>query len=253
MDLVDQTAIHEAMEQQTITITKAGIQATLNAQTSVLAAANPRFGRYDQSKNLRYNLAMSDPIMSRFDLFYVILDESDELIDFNIARHIVHLHQRLELPEVPIFSTKMLQIYIRFARSISPQLTVEAKKVLVESYKELRKQFERKTIANCITVRQLESMIRLSEALARLHLDEEVKATYAKEAARLLHVSIVHVDTHPVNCNEDEATSNSSLFFNCNCNFFDCVSDDTSRDMKKNSKMIPWEEYSHISNVSCCG
>jgi len=74
MDQRDQVAIHEAMEQQTISIAKAGIQATLNARASILAAANPIFGRYDRSKSLKYNLNISAPIMSRFDLFFIIVD-----------------------------------------------------------------------------------------------------------------------------------------------------------------------------------
>ena len=80
------------MEQQTISIAKAGIQATLNARASILAAANPLFGRYDKSKSLKYNLDMSAPIMSRFDLFFVILDECNEFADEKIARYIVNLH-----------------------------------------------------------------------------------------------------------------------------------------------------------------
>lgn len=94
MDEKDQVAIHEAMEQQTISITKAGIQATLNARTSVLAAANPIMGRYDQAKSLRGNLNISAPLMSRFDLFYVVIDSCDESTDKAIARHIIHTHQR---------------------------------------------------------------------------------------------------------------------------------------------------------------
>ena len=81
------------MEQQTISITKAGIQATLNARTSILAAANPVYGRYDKTKTLRQNLNISAPIMSRFDLFYVVLDELDEASDERIANHIVSVHQ----------------------------------------------------------------------------------------------------------------------------------------------------------------
>lgn len=83
MDPNDQVAIHEAMEQQTISITKAGIQATLNARASILAAANPIYGRYDRSKTLKANVALSAPILSRFDLFFVVLDECDELADYN--------------------------------------------------------------------------------------------------------------------------------------------------------------------------
>ena len=89
MDSGDQVAIHEAMEQQTISITKAGIEATLSARTSILAAANPIYGRCDRSKTLKNNLEISAPIMSRFDLFFVVLDECDEVADYNIAQHIV--------------------------------------------------------------------------------------------------------------------------------------------------------------------
>src|SRR5262245_39772143 len=78
---------------QTISIAKAGIQATLNARTSILAAANPIKGRYDRTKTLKQNVDISAPIMSRFDLFFVVLDECDEIVDYNIARHIVNVHR----------------------------------------------------------------------------------------------------------------------------------------------------------------
>ena len=93
MDAKDQTAIHEAMEQQTISLAKAGIHATLNARASILAAANPVMGRYDRSKPLRYNVDISAPIMSRFDLFFVIFDEKRDEEDFHIAHHIVNMHR----------------------------------------------------------------------------------------------------------------------------------------------------------------
>jgi DNA replication licensing factor MCM6 len=85
MEIKDQTAIHEAMEQQTISLAKAGIQATLNARASILAAANPIYGRYDRTKSLRFNVDISPPIMSRFDIFFVIFDEKNDDDDFNIA------------------------------------------------------------------------------------------------------------------------------------------------------------------------
>ena len=93
MDVKDQVAIHEAMEQQTISIAKAGIHATLNARTSILAAANPNRGRYDRTKSLRFNVNISPPIMSRFDLFFVIFDEKNDDDDYHIAKHIVSMHR----------------------------------------------------------------------------------------------------------------------------------------------------------------
>ena len=89
MEQADQVAIHEAMEQQTITITKAGVKATLHARASILAAANPEKGRYDRTKSLKQNISMTAPIMSRFDLFFVIVDECNELIDYAIARLVI--------------------------------------------------------------------------------------------------------------------------------------------------------------------
>jgi DNA replication licensing factor MCM6 len=122
MDIADQVAIHEAMEQQTISIAKAGIQATLNARTSILAAANPIGGRYNRKMSLKANVAMSAPIMSRFDLFFVVLDECNENVDLNIAKHIVNVHRFRNDAIKPEFSTESLQRYIRYARTFSPKV-----------------------------------------------------------------------------------------------------------------------------------
>jgi len=122
MDISDQVAIHEAMEQQTISIAKAGIHATLNARTSILAAANPVGGRYDRKKTLRANLQMSAPIMSRFDLFFVVLDECNPQTDLNIAKHIVNVHRFQDEAISPEFSTETLQRYIRYARTFNPKV-----------------------------------------------------------------------------------------------------------------------------------
>ena len=132
MDYGDQVAIHEAMEQQTISITKAGITATLNARASILAAANPIGGRYDRSKGLKSNISITAPLMSRFDLFFIILDECDTSIDHKIASHIIKNHRHNEeydllgymtdrrQHEETYFTTEQIQHYIEFARQFNP-------------------------------------------------------------------------------------------------------------------------------------
>lgn len=123
MDISDQVAIHEAMEQQTISISKAGIQATLNARTSILAAANPIGGRYNRRQTLRANVAMTAPIMSRFDLFFVVLDECSESVDWNLANHIVNVHRKKDEALTPEYTTEQLQRYIRYARTFKPKVS----------------------------------------------------------------------------------------------------------------------------------
>ena len=184
MDPTDQVAIHEAMEQQQISITKAGIQATLNARASILAAANPIYGRYDRSKTLKANVALSAPILSRFDLFFVVLDECNGSADLAVAKHILNVHRCNEESYEVLFTKEQLQRYIRFARMINPKITPESQKVLIDSYRKLRQgdTMGRSRTAYRITVRQLESMIRLSEALARLHCDDLIKPLYVREA-----------------------------------------------------------------------
>lgn len=202
MDVNDQVAIHEAMEQQSITITKAGISATLNARASVLAAANPIHGRYDRTKTLKANVNLSPPILSRFDLFFVVLDECNPESDKRVANHILNVHRckEVEATTVP-FTKEQLQRYIRFAKTFNPKLNEESQKVLVDCYRRLRQSNARS--AYRVTVRQLESMIRLSEAMARLHCDPEVQPRYVEEAYRLLRTSIIQVETGDVDVGSD--------------------------------------------------
>lgn len=195
MDNKDQVAIHEAMEQQTISLAKAGIHATLNARASILAAANPIFGRYDKSKSLRYNLDISAPILSRFDLFFVLLDECNEFMDHTIASHIVNLHRQRDKALTPDYTIEQMQNYLRFAKLIRPQMSKEAAETLKAEYVKLRvNDASQQKTAYRITVRQLESLIRLSEALARVHSSEVITPAYVKEASRLLSNSILKVE-----------------------------------------------------------
>lgn len=207
MDIADQVAIHEAMEQQTISIAKAGIQATLNARTSILAAANPVGGRYNRKTTLRANINMSAPIMSRFDLFFVILDECNENVDRHLAEHIVNIHRLRDDAVRPEFSTEQLQRYIRFARTFKPEFTPEARALLVEKYKELRADDAQGGIGRNsyrITVRQLESMIRLSEAIAKANCVEDVTPNFVREAYGLLRQSIISVEKDDIEVDEEE-------------------------------------------------
>ena len=207
MDIADQVAIHEAMEQQTISIAKAGIQATLNARTSILAAANPVGGRYNRKTTLRANINMSAPIMSRFDLFFVVLDECNEQIDEHLAQHIVGIHQLKDEAVQPEFSTEQLQRYIRFARLFQPVFTDEARSRLVERYKELRADDAQGGIGRNsyrITVRQLESLIRLSEAIAKATCVDQVTSEFVDEAFKLLRQSIISVDKDDVEFEDEE-------------------------------------------------
>lgn len=207
MDIQDQVAIHEAMEQQTISIAKAGIQATLNARTSILAAANPVGGRYNRKTTLRANINMSAPIMSRFDLFFVILDECNESVDRHLAEHIVNIHRLRDDFITPEFSTEQLQRYIRFARTFKPEFSPEAKTLLVQKYKELRNDDAQGGIGRNsyrITVRQLESLIRLSEAIAKANCVDDVTEGFVREAFSLLRQSIISVEKDDIDVDEDE-------------------------------------------------
>ncbi|PMD36154.1 MCM-domain-containing protein [Hyaloscypha variabilis F] len=207
MDISDQVAIHEAMEQQTISIAKAGIQATLNARTSILAAANPVGGRYNRKTTLRANINMSAPIMSRFDLFFVILDECNETVDRHLAEHIVGIHQLRDEAVQPEFTTEQLQRYIRFAKTFKPEFSPEAREVLVQKYKELRSDDAQGGIGRNsyrITVRQLESLIRLSEAIAKANCVEEISTGMVIEAFNLLRQSIISVEKDDVDVDEDD-------------------------------------------------
>lgn len=207
MEITDQVAIHEAMEQQTISIAKAGIHTTLNARASILAAANPIGGRYDPKKTLRANLNLSAPIMSRFDLFFVIRDEPNETVDRNLADYIVNIHMNRDEAVQPELSTEQLQRYIRFARTFKPVFTEEAKALLVEKYKELRANDAQGGVGRSsyrITVRQLESLIRLSEAVAKANCVEDIVPKFVREAYDLLRQSIVTVEKDDVEVDGEE-------------------------------------------------
>ncbi|RLP66711.1 hypothetical protein L150_05493 [Candida albicans Ca529L] len=212
MDIADQVAIHEAMEQQTISIAKAGIHATLNARTSILAAANPIGGRYNRKLGLRSNLNMTAPIMSRFDLFFVVLDDCNERIDTQLASHIVDLHMLRDDAIDPPYSAEQLARYIKYAKTFKPRMTKEARDFLVTRYKELREDDAQGLGRSSyrITVRQLESMIRLSEAIARANCTEEITPSFVAEAYDLLKQSIIRVEMDDIEMDDEERPTGES-------------------------------------------
>ena len=180
----DRSALHEALEQQTVSIAKAGIMATLNTRCSVLAAANPKFGTFDRYKTLANQIDLPSPILSRFDLIFVIEDRPNVEKDRELAQHILKTHQfsNIEYDIEP----ELLRKYIAYARkNINPVLTDEANKVLEEFYVSVRSGGVEEDTPVPITPRQLEATIRLAEASAKLQLKNEVDASDARRAISL--------------------------------------------------------------------
>lgn len=206
MDLHDQVAIHEAMEQQTISIAKAGIHATLNARTLILAAANPIGGRYNKKHSLRANLNMTAPIMLRFDLFFVLVDDCNERVDTELAAHIVDLHMLRDSAINPPYLAEQLARYLKYARTFKPRLTHEASQMLVDKYRQLREDDAQGLgrLSYRITVRQLELMVRLLEAIARANCSMWITEAFVNEAYNLLRQLIIRVEMDDVEMDDDE-------------------------------------------------
>jgi replicative DNA helicase Mcm len=170
----DRVSIHEAMEQQTVSIAKGGIVATLNARTSVLAAANPALGRYNPYQTVTENISLPVTILSRFDLIFVIRDEPDKERDERMAEHILSLHKAGVSPIEPPINPQLLRKYFSYAKSIRPIMTDEARQRIQDFYLRIRSSYESEKSPVAITPRQLESIVRLSEARARAALRKTV-------------------------------------------------------------------------------
>jgi replicative DNA helicase Mcm len=193
----DRVAIHEAMEQQTVSVAKGGIVATLNARASIIAAANPALGRYDPYRNVSENINLPVTILSRFDTIFVMRDVPETELDSKMSEHILTLHKVRATPEEAPLPPDILRKYISYARKIEPTLTDEAVKELKEFYLKMRSISGAAESPVAITPRQLESLIRLSEARARAFLREKVTVEDARAAIRLMTVSLqdVGIDT----------------------------------------------------------
>lgn len=228
MSAEDRVSIHEVMEQQTVTIAKAGIHASLNARCSVLGAANPLYGKYDRSKSATDNIALPDSLLSRFDLLFIVLDNMDPMNDRNVAEHVLRMHRYLsrdagqimdsvaedwELnPEgdqqdptsqvfVPydklihvnkekkILSIPFIKKYLMYAKErISPVLNDEAQQKIVEAYADLRIKEDSRTLP--VTARTLETMIRLTVAHAKCRLSNEATIEDAQTVLEIMRFAL---------------------------------------------------------------
>ncbi|KAG5364874.1 DNA replication licensing factor MCM4 [Yarrowia sp. E02] len=199
------SVLHEVMEQQTVSIAKAGIITTLNARTSIIASANPIDSRYNPDLPVTKNIDLPPTLLSRFDLVYLMLDRVDERVDRHLATHIANMYlddNTATAATGEILPVDFLTLYLSYARAnVFPQITPDAKERLVAAYVEMRKQgddprsTEKRITA---TTRQLESMIRLSEAHAKMRLSSTVEVSDVDEAVRLIRAAIKDYATDPV-------------------------------------------------------
>ncbi len=180
----DRSVLHEVMEQQTVSVAKGGIVATLNARTSIVAAANPLLGKYDTYKNLYENINLPVPLLNRFDLIFIIRDLPNREADEKLAEHILEIRKKRDYVHYPPIEFNLLRKYLEYAKRISPKLSEEASAKIKAFYLEMRGSSQEGTIA--ITARQLETLVRLTLARARLLLKENADAEDATRALELV-------------------------------------------------------------------
>jgi len=204
MNPQDRSAIHEAMEQQRVSVAKAGITAVLQARCAVLGAANPKFGRFDEHKYVSEQIDMPPTLLSRFDIIFSMFDRPQAEYDRNLADHIIRGHLAGEMITKrehgesvpasgvsddafrPFFKPDFFRKYVAFAKRVYPILSPEAMDTLKEQYLDIRKGGEMEGSAVPITPRQLEAYVRLAEASARARLSPIVSADDAARAVRIV-------------------------------------------------------------------
>jgi len=180
----DRSALHEVMEQQSVSIAKGGIVATLNARTSILAAANPMYGKYDPFKNITENVNLPIPLLTRFDLIFVVRDIPTKEKDEKIARHIIQLHTPQGTDKKSVIDVDLLTKYLSYARRGVPDLTKEAEEKILDYYLQMRNVESEDMIT--VTPRQLEGIIRLATARARILMKDKVEEEDAERAIFLI-------------------------------------------------------------------
>eukprot|EP00891_Asterochloris_glomerata_P008965 jgi/Astpho2/8965/fgenesh1_pm.00133_%23_19_t len=194
MDEGDRTAIHEVMEQQTVSIAKAGITTTLNTRTTVLAAANPAWGRYDTKRSPTENIALPAALLSRFDLMWLILDKKDLDGDRALCKHVLTVHKTGRAPTREdggeLLDAATLRGYIARAKQYNPWIPVELTEYIAAVYAEMRADEVASEVPHSYTTaRTLLSILRLAQALARLRFADSVEQADVDEALRLMRMS----------------------------------------------------------------
>ncbi|XP_075591103.1 uncharacterized protein LOC142598004 [Dermatophagoides farinae] len=201
MDEKDRTAIHEVMEQQTVSVSKAGLIATLNARTRILAAANPINSRYNVNRTAVQNIGLPAALLTRFDVVFLVLDTfGDKTADLAMAKHILNLHKGETFSHVgindinyPIFSTNDFRKIIRATSSVKAYLSPEVVEQIINYYVESRIEEYKRGLdleeLTYITPRTLLSIIRLSQGLAKLRFSSIVETDDVNEAIKLVVAS----------------------------------------------------------------
>ena len=190
----DRVAIHEALEQQTVTIAKGGINTVLNARAAALCAANPTYGRYDPMRTMTENLgAFPVTLLSRFDLIFIMRDIPNKEVDEEMASYVLDTRRSTEEKKSKIIPINLLQKYISYARRINPVMTKDAENIIKQFYTSQRMKKDMSSPI-AITPRQLESLTRLAEAHARVSLRDKVIADDANAAVKIMEESFENVD-----------------------------------------------------------
>jgi len=196
MSVEDRSAMHEALEQQTVSISKANVQATLIARTTVLAAANPKLGRFDPYGLLADQINLPPALINRFDLIFPVRDLPNKIKDEKLATHILSLHQDPKIQKTDI-DTDLIRNYISYAKqNINPELTDEALEEIKRYYIEMRSKGtteDGKITSIPISPRQLEALVRLAEAAARTRLSKKVTKKDAQRSISLVHYCLKQV------------------------------------------------------------
>ena len=219
MDDGDRTAIHEVMEQQTISISKAGITTTLNARTAILSAANPLYGRYNPRASPLENINLPAALLSRFDVLFLILDTPNRDVDEDLARHVTHVHMHSSHPEQEglIFAPAEVRQWIARARSFRPTVPLAVSDYLVGAYVRMRAQQKRDEAARKqfahTTPRTLLGIVRLAQALARVRFAEAVATDDVDEALRLIEVSKSSLQDGGRGEVGDDQTASSKIYY----------------------------------------